>query len=128
MKAKYIFIHADAEITTETVFYTVMLGQSKEDKAILAQCQSLRFLTSCYFQRYSADVSNYLCRIAESLFPGVTLPLLRLQRQVVNGREFKRILQTKVFNVQPSTPGIAQTLCQLEPMFYHKHTQLWNRK
>ena len=127
MKAKYIFIHAQDEIRVDTVFYTVMLGSSVEDKKILQRCQALRFLTSVYFQRYDAAVSDYICRIAESLFPGVLLPVLRLLRSTLNGRQFLQLLRSNVFLPSPTPVGFATTLCQLETSFLHKHSRLWKR-
>ena len=127
MKAKYIFIHAQEEIRVDTVFYTVMLGTSLEDQKILQRCQALRFLTSVYFKRYDAAVSDYICRIAESLFPGVLLPVLRLQRATLNGRQFLQLLRSKVFLPSPTPVGFGKTLCQLENSFLHKHAQLWKR-
>lgn len=127
MKAKYIFIHAQGEIRVDTVFYTVMLGTSSEDQKILQRCQALRFLTSVYFHRYDAAVSDYLCRIAESLFPGVLLPILRLQRATLSGRQFLQLLRSKVFRPSPTPAGYAKTLCQLENSFLNKHSQLWKR-
>lgn len=127
MKAKYIFIHAQGEIRVDTVFYTVMLGSSVEDKKILQRCQALRFLTSVYFKRYDAAVSDYLYRIAESLFPGVLLPVLRLQRATLTGRQFLHLLKSHVFRPSPTPAGLAKTLCQLETSFLHTHSQLWKR-
>lgn len=124
MKTRYTFIHSVGAITTDTVFYTVMLGTSQEDKAILRKSQSLRFTTDCYFQPYTQDVATFVRRIAESLYPDVTFPLLRLNHQVLNGRQFRQLLEQKVFTKQPSPKGTAHTLCQLESIFHYKHPRL----
>ena len=73
MKAKYIFSCETGAITTETVFYTVYIGNSAYGQRLLQRCQALTFSTNYFFAKADAKTSEFLLNVAQSLYPGVTI-------------------------------------------------------
>lgn len=128
MKAKYIFSHETGAITTETVFYTVYIGDSAYGQRLLQRCQALTFSTNYFFAKADAKTSEFLLNVAQSLYPGVTLPLLRLNTVQLSEREFSKLLTQKVFRRETSSQNSCAMLCQLDSQFYAAHHSLWNRK
>ena len=128
MKAKYIFSHETGAITTDTVFYTVWIGNSAYGQRLLRRVQPLRFLTDYFFAEYNATTADYLCKVATSLFPGVQLPLLRLRRVDLTERQFSKLLNGMLPQPATGTPNLSSTLCQLDSRFYSNHRSLWNNR
>lgn len=128
MKAKYIFSHETGAITTETVFYTVYIGDSAYGQRLLQRCQALTFSTNYFFAKADAKTSEFLLNVAQSLYPGVTLPLLRLNTVQLSEREFSKLLTQKVFRRETSSQNSCVMLCQLDSQFYAAHHTLWSRK
>lgn len=125
MKAKYIFSHETGAITKDTVFYTVLIGDSDYGRRLLKRCQALTFLTDCFFAKVDSNTSDYLYKVAQSLFPGVTLPLLRLQHVQLTERQFSRMLTQHFFHRDKSSRSSCDMLCQLDTRFYTNHRKLW---
>lgn len=128
MKAKYIFSCETGAITTETVFYTVYIGDSVYGQRLLQRCQALTFSTNYFFAKADAKTSEFLLNVAKSLYPGVTLPLLRLNTVHISEREFSRLLTQKVFKRATPSQNSCAMLCQLDSQFYAAHHTLWSRK
>lgn len=128
MKVKYIFIHENEQLTPDTVFYTVYIGNSDYGRAVLQRCQALQFSNDFFFHVYDADTADFLYKIAVSLYSGVQLPLLRLRRVSLSEREFMHMLQNDVFKPARETANLSYMLCSLDSNFYHNHTALWNKK
>lgn len=128
MKAKYIFSHETGAITKDTVFYTVYIGDSDYGRRLLKRCQALQFLTDYFFAKYNESTADFLQKVADSLFPGVTLSLLRLRHERLTERQFSRMLSDGVFNRHNETTATCSMLCQLDTRFYSNHHNQWNRK
>lgn len=67
MKSRYILIVSE-ELTAATPIYEIWGGRQRSDVAGLTKLLLLSELhpTLVYFQKYSADVCEYLCRINHS--------------------------------------------------------------
>lgn len=128
MKAKYIFSHETGAITRDTVFYTVYIGDSDYGRRLLKRCQPLRFLTDYFFAKYDKSTADFLKKVADSLYPDVTLSLLRLKHVQLTERQFSRMLSEHLSVRQYDTTGTCSLLCQLDSRFYSKHRNLWHRK
>ena len=128
MKAKYIFSQETGAITKDTVWYTVYIGDSDYGQRLLKRCQALQFITDYFFAKYDSVTADYLLKVAASLFPGVTLPLLRLQHVQLTERQFSRMLSERVFNRHNTSHSTCDMLCKLDSQFYSNHSALWNRK
>lgn len=118
MKTKYLFCHEAGPLTVDSLFVTVYFGQSQRDKAILSKCQSLRFRRDTFFEPYTSEVAVFLDRVACSLFPGVTLPLLRLNHSVMSATEFQLFVRQALLDHKQQPSGTFANLQHLDVHFY----------
>lgn len=128
MKAKYIFVHETGAITTETVFYHVFIGNSDYGRRLLKRCQALQFIPGCFFSKADAATSDFLLKVAESLFPGVTLPLMRMKSVLLTEREFSKMINERFFHRNVTSPNCCDMLCRLDSRFYTNHRAIWKSK
>ena len=82
MKKVFIFAYCDSVVTTATVWYHVLVGESAKDKAAYQQIMSMSAKsTNYFFAKNSLQVAKFIEAIAKSLsVPRVDL----LRHQFVN--------------------------------------------
>lgn len=118
MKTRYIFIHCDEELKPDTIIYYVMVGNSPQDKRDLDFFQSLKFQTSVFFEKDSKEVSDFVQRIAASLYPGVTCPLLAMYTRSVEPKKLRKMILSRTFDSIQLPKGFSYTRENLDPKFY----------
>lgn len=118
MKTRYIFIHCDGTLNTDTIIYYVMVGNSPQEKRDLDFFQSLKFQTSVFFEKDSKEVSDFIQRIAGSLYPGVTCPLLAMYTRSIEPRELRQLILSRTFDSVQLPKGYSYTRENLDPKFY----------
>lgn len=124
MKTRFDFCHCVGVLTVDTTFVAVWFGTSKRDLRILKQCEQLRFLRDVYFHRHDGDSASFIQRVAASLFPGCTFPLLRLCQATMSAPEFMRFLRDKHVIPTHSTRAAYHTLRSVDPRFYANNMKL----
>ena len=68
MKSKYLYIHDDTGEGRELTFYLVMIGSSVRDQQALRSLQRYAARYADYFQTYSGDRWEFVCRCIKSMF------------------------------------------------------------
>lgn len=127
MKTRFDFCHCVGLLGPDTKFVAVWFGSSKRDQRILKRLEPLRFRRDVFFQKHSAKVADFLYRVAESLYPGCPMPLLRLKHYSMNATEFLRYLDDAELLPSTTNQRVFYTLQQTDPRFYAKTHQLWKR-
>lgn len=127
MKTRFDFCHCAGAIQPDTQWVAVWFGQSRRDQQILKRLEPLRFRRDVYFQKHSIEVAEFLEKVAKSLFPGATLPTLRLLRTDMSATEFLSYLNDAELLPARAPQTVFHTLMQLDPRFYSRHYQLWKK-
>lgn len=68
MKRKYLYIHDDTGEGREMTFYLVMIGNAARDQKALSSLQRYALRYADYFQPYSGDIWEFVCRCIKSMF------------------------------------------------------------
>ena len=68
MRSKYLYIHDDTGEGRELTFYLVMIGASVRDQQALRSLQRYALRYADYFQPYSGDRWEFVCRCIKSMF------------------------------------------------------------
>lgn len=68
MKSKYLYIHDDTGEGRELTFYLVMIGASVRDQHALRSLQRYALRYADYFQSYTGDRWEFVCRCIKSMF------------------------------------------------------------
>lgn len=76
MKQKYLYIHDDSGKGREMTFYLVMIGKSARDQQALRSLERFAFQASDYFQPYTGDRWEFVCRCIKSMFDSDDMILL----------------------------------------------------
>lgn len=131
MKHHYLLIHSSGEITTETVFYHVWIGDGAADQILCEQFENIAAENSdFYFKRWSDIVARFYSNIADSLFPNKPNAMLLLLTKSLSASDMRHVLKESMMckkEVETNTPF--RMLQYLDPRFYLKnHTAIRTRK
>ena len=124
MRTRFDFCHSAGALTPDTTFVAVWFGQSKRDQAIMQRLQPLRFQRDIFFERHNAQVAEFINRVAASLFPGCSLPLLRLKTRSMSASDFLRYLTDAELMPKSPSQSVFHTLQHIDPRFYAKTLHL----
>lgn len=106
MTTIYYFCEAGEVIDRDTQWYQVTIGttvQAQRDKEFLTSYAS-EF--QCYFEPRSAESSNFVCRVAESIFPKSNMEaILSLKMSQCSARNLVRTLKGQLCAADRLTPG-----------------------
>lgn len=128
MKTRYIFIHCEKELTPETVFYDVWVSSSQQQQRDLRFLQSLSFSTHFYFKRYDDQAAMFKRRVAESLFPGVLMPLLELKTCSLSVSEARALVRSGYFGESFLPKGHSDFRRQHDVQFNAKMTVIYGKR
>lgn len=120
MKQRYLFIFAKGQIKPDTTIYSVWFGNNQRDREVLKWCQRLRFLHDYYFQKDCDEVSEFVHKVAASLFPGRIMPLLAMHTETITPAQLKRFVQQHFAEVQPELCGYSKQRAQIDFHFLTK--------
>lgn len=94
MKRIYYFCECAAELQQRTPFYQVAFGGSRHDALCLQFVADYARANDCYFKMRNAESDEFICRVAESLFPGGDVsPLHSLNLLRIDCRGLVRLLR-----------------------------------
>lgn len=128
MKTKYVFIHCEKEITTETAIYTVYIGTSAKDRAALQKLELLSSNPDFFFKPYSLDVCNYLQRVHESLSTKPWFVDDVPPRRTVTVSQLLCMVRESFFIPKPLSPGHAAFCAQVNNEFRFKINRHYGNK
>ena len=127
MKTRYILIHCENELSPDTVFYTVWVGDSKRDKSDLQALQSLRFNNNFYFRQYDSEAAQFKMHCAESLFPGAFMPLMELKTSSITVHEARELVRTGYFGESYLPQGHIQFRSKFDVKFNARIAMLYGK-
>lgn len=76
MKSKYLYIHDDSGKGREMTFYLVMIGESVRDQQALRSLERYALRYADYFNPYTGDRWEFVCRCIKSMFDSDDMILL----------------------------------------------------
>ena len=128
MKTRYILIHCEKELTPETVFYDVWVGSSQQQQRDLRFLQTLSFSPNFYFKRYDDQAAIFKRRVAESLFPGVLMPMLELKNCSLSVSEARALVRSGYFGKTFLPKGHSDFRCKHDVKFNAKMTVIYGKR
>lgn len=106
MTTIYYFCEAGEVIDTDTQWYQVTIGttvQASRDKEFLQDYSQAR---QCYFEPRNEESSNFVCKVAESIFPSSDVEaILSLKMAKCSARDLVRTLKHQLSSSEQRLPG-----------------------
>lgn len=100
MKHYYLLIDAPGELSTDSHFFKVAIGQSAQEQRYLVHIEAYARANNCFFNLCDNPTAEFLNRIAESL----EVPVYLLGVQFVTAKQmFQHI---KLYGTTPAKPTL----------------------
>lgn len=121
MKTTYLLIDAGREISEESKFFAVSVGNSKLEKGMCAWLKRWSSERGHFFEKYDHQVTEFVFNIAESL--GTKVFLMGIQRFPIT----TLVHHIRKFNSTPSkapmTSNCVQLMRAIDPKYFFKTNQ-----
>lgn len=120
----YLMIDADDEVSLESKFYLVTIGQSAQELRYLRFIEAMAQAHNYYFRLYDDEASQFLQKIAASL----SVPVYLMGLQMMPAAQLVRFL--KQHHQTPPKPQVsaaqsdALSRCNSNYFFYRKNSVL----
>lgn len=128
MKHRYIFIWSKGAIKPDTTIYYAWFGSNRRDRELLKWCVRLVFLQDYYFKKDCDEVTEFVHKIAASLFPDKTMPLLAMHTETISPVQLKRFVLQNFAEQQPERCGYSKLRAHLDYKFLTKNYLPYVRK
>lgn len=127
MKTKYKYMHAVGAITTDTVLYTVTVGDNKRDKKLLQRALFLTAGSNHYFHVNDSDTADFCYNVAKSLYPDAINPLAVMQTDCITIAQLVSFLTDNDFPAVNVSHVDNYQRQMTEPKFFYLQHQLCKR-